>query len=131
MTHELYEVKSAEKLVLVVEDTELLRVYLESALTHHGYSVVCAATALEALAVMERCGDTVAMLIIDVGLPELDGVRLNEKISESRPGIPTLFITGNVGHPALVNCPASARVLPKPFGMEQLREALDIAFRST
>jgi DNA-binding NtrC family response regulator len=110
--------------VLVVEDSELVRGYLENVIVHLGHEFVGAVNATEALDIMRRRGAGVDVLLIDVGLPEMDGVQLSERISELHAGIPTVFTTGNAGHPILASAPPSALVLEKPFGMGELTAIL-------
>lgn len=117
--------------ILVVEDSELVRSYLENVIVHLGHEFVGASNATEAIDIMRNRGAGVNVLLIDVGLPEMDGFQLRQRISELRAGIPTVFTTGNAGHPVLASAPPSTLILEKPFGMDELNAILKQALVET
>ena len=80
--------------VLVVEDNDGVREYARSALEELGYAVREAASANEALAVLES-GARVDLVFTDVVLPGgVSGRQLSERIRTQRPNLPVLFTTG-------------------------------------
>jgi CheY-like chemotaxis protein len=74
------------------------------------------------------------MLLTDVGMPQMTGVVLAERLLAQRPDLPVLFISGYTEHPSvaalhpLLERPQSA-LLHKPFAAhalaEQIRNQLD------
>jgi PAS domain S-box-containing protein len=82
--------------ILLVEDDAQVRELVSRSLTRSGYRVITAGNGEEALEVM---GTTVLfhMLITDVVLPGMSGPALAERISERRPGIRVLFMSGHTG----------------------------------
>lgn len=116
------------KLILLVEDNELVRRYIREALVKGGFECICASTAGEALAMVEQYGARIDLMLVDVGLPGIDGVELCKHIESHYHPLPTVFITGNIGHPALrARSVGTDNVLQKPFGVGQLRAAIDRA----
>ena len=83
--------------VLVVDDEPAIRRFLRTTLAAHGYTIFEAATGQEALAevVLKRPD----LLILDLGLPDIDGyevarrVRANEQ--QTRKRTPIIAITAN------------------------------------
>ena len=80
--------------ILVVEDDHTLRAYAVESLTEHGYRVLAAATAGEALKILEA-GDTVDLLFTDIVMPGgINGRQLADDAVRRRPGLKVLFTTG-------------------------------------
>jgi CheY-like chemotaxis protein len=82
-------------LVLIVEDEEDARTLLETGLRQYGASVITAASAAEALDVLDRAAPHV--LLSDIGMPHEDGYSLIRRI-RARPSaeggaIPAVAIT--------------------------------------
>lgn len=117
--------------VLVVEDEESMRTFLQSALETLGYSVDVAANAEEALA---RMGSHPPDLVLtDLVMPGLSGAELAERIGRDFPGLPVLLISGYTAQEPLTEQALEFRFLPKPFTITELankvREALEAARR--
>lgn len=110
--------------VFVVDDDASLREALETLLVSAGWNVELFASAQEFLgrtpAAMPRC------LILDVNLPDLDGLALQERLARSRHEMPIIFITGYGSIPMTVKAmkAGAVEVLPKPFDGEQLLDAV-------
>jgi CheY-like chemotaxis protein len=120
--------------VLVVDDQELVRVWLGHALESLGYATLVAASGAEALAMIEQ-GAKVDLLVTDVAMPSMGGRELGERAAALLPGLPVLFISGFyreqiVGREQL---DAGARLLRKPFTVDEVarevRTMLDAAVR--
>jgi acetylornithine deacetylase len=67
--------------VLVVDDEENLRLVLRTLLRKHGYEVEVAASAEEALALMDRYGPD--FVLADVRMPGISGIELGNKITKA------------------------------------------------
>lgn len=107
--------------VLLVEDEPLIALTLVDILEELGHTPVEAMTATEAANAFAARAD-IDILLTDVGLPDMSGEVLAERLREARPDLPVLFATGHVargggGEP--VGDPPTAR-LGKPFQMGEL-----------
>jgi two-component system, cell cycle sensor histidine kinase and response regulator CckA len=80
--------------VLLVEDEPAVRAMTSRALQEFGYGVVEASGGHQALAVLERPGAAIDLLITDVILAGMDGPELARRAAELCPGLPVLFISG-------------------------------------
>lgn len=80
--------------ILVVEDEEMLRSLLTAMLGRLGYNVVVTSSAEEAMALFDREGPSVDLLITDVVLPTMNGKDLSKSLRLKKPGLKTLFISG-------------------------------------
>ena len=78
--------------ILVVDDDPRLREIVTVALTRGGYDVSAAANGQSALTHAAR--DTPALIVLDVGLPELNGFEVCRRIRETS-DVPILFLTAH------------------------------------
>ena len=68
--------------ILIIDDEPQIQRFLGHALTASGYIVTQAATALAGLEAIER--DAPDLLILDIGLPDLDGKTVIERLRQTR-----------------------------------------------
>ncbi len=78
--------------ILVVEDEEDMAVLLRRALERRGFSVDLASDGAEALAALAT--RPYALLITDIFMPRMNGLRLVETAHERWPHLPVIVITG-------------------------------------
>jgi two-component system cell cycle sensor histidine kinase/response regulator CckA len=121
---------AGQETILVVEDDRMVRTFVRRTLASIGYAVLDAASGDEALA-LSRSTVRIDLLLTDMRMPGLQGRRLAEMLTESRPGLAVIFMTGFDEETVRdgLQRPADARVVMKPFTSETLahvvREALD------
>jgi len=71
--------------ILIVDDSRVVRRTLEKLLREAGYQTLTAASGPEAL---EKIRETPALVILDIQMPEMNGLQVLEKIkAEPAPGI--------------------------------------------
>jgi hypothetical protein len=80
--------------ILLVEDEQLLRAVVKDTLEEHGYRVLEAAAAAEALAISRGFPDTIDLLLTDVIMPEVTGPALAEILLKERPRMRVIFTSG-------------------------------------
>jgi FixJ family two-component response regulator len=73
--------------------------------------------------------DAPACLILDLQLPDVSGLELQEELASGDPP-PIIFITGHADIPSSVRAMKAGAIefLPKPFGEQELLQAIDAAF---
>jgi two-component system KDP operon response regulator KdpE len=114
--------------ILVVDDERAIRRYLHTSLTAHGYTVIEAATGEEALrtAVKERLD----LVILDLGLPDLDGVEVVRRLREwSKLPILILSVRDREDDKVAALDAGADDYLSKPFGMGELLARIRVAMR--
>jgi signal transduction histidine kinase/ActR/RegA family two-component response regulator len=113
------------EMVLLVEDEQAIRKLAERVLTGQGYRVLSAANAVEARELWSTNEGHVDLLLSDVTMPGLSGVAFAAEVEASARPPRVLFISGHIpggaGAPAF---PAKARLLPKPFSVTALLDAV-------
>ena len=103
--------------ILIVEDDAPLRVMWRTALRFEGFTVVEAGDGLEALRLLD--GSVPNLILLDLGLPNLDGVSVRKDISAQvlLRDIPVVIITGSTEDLSDLHVP---HVLRKPVTVEQV-----------
>lgn len=116
------EGRVGEGVVLLVEDEAPVRAFASRALRMRGYTVVEAASAEEALALLEDPALTVDIFVTDVVMPGLDGPTWVRQALVNRPLVKVVFVSGysedtvHEDHSRIPN----AVFLPKPFSLQEL-----------
>lgn len=117
--------------VLVVDDQLTVRRLSYRMLSEAGFRVYEASGAAEALSVLEETGGRIRLTIIDVVMPDIDGIELSQMILDRWPNQLILFMSA---HPAEIMVRHGlenplVHFLAKPFTAEQLvakvSEAID------
>jgi DNA-binding response OmpR family regulator len=106
--------------LLVVEDDETIGAALTSGLRAHGHSVSWQQTARGALSALS--GRAFDLVLLDLGLPDLDGVELCRRIRGSQPGTVIVVLTARSDEmDVVVGLEAGADdYLTKPFRFGEL-----------
>ena len=108
--------------ILLVEDEQLVRDLVCRVLESAGYRVLAAARPSEAELLLEQ-EHSVDLLLTDVVMPEMSGYELAARVSDSRPELRVLFISGNA-YAAAWPTRIDAELLQKPFASDQLARAV-------
>lgn len=113
MSHNTYS-------ILLVEDEENLQEALKLNLSLEGYEVTCASTGAEALNCIQHA--YFDLMILDVMLPEIDGITVCETVRLQHEYIPILMLSAkNTGADRVLGLKKGADdYLTKPFNLEEL-----------
>jgi FixJ family two-component response regulator len=111
-------------IVYVVDDDVSVREALEALIRFEGWQPETFASAREFLS--RPRASTACCLVLDVALPDLNGLELQERIAGDRVDMPIIFITGVGNVPMTVKAMKAGAVefLTKPFGDEALLDAI-------
>jgi two-component system response regulator MprA len=109
-----------EAAILVVDDDAPIRRMLDRTLSAEGYAVETATDGGEALAAVER--STPDLVVLDVGLPGVDGLSVSRRLRAKGLAVPVLLLTARDSVPDRVaGLDAGADdYLVKPFATEEL-----------
>jgi CheY-like chemotaxis protein len=111
------EAKSAPATILVVEDEVLVRMLIADQLRNAGYSVIEAADADEALALLAHTFN-VRLVLSDVQMPgSMDGIGLARALRSAYPSVKVLLASGKA---AMLDEVQHDGFFPKPYDVAQI-----------
>jgi signal transduction histidine kinase/CheY-like chemotaxis protein len=128
---EYRKVEPGTETILLVEDEANLRYLARQYLEKQGYKVIEAADGAVAMQIAVAHEAMIHLLLTDVIMPGMNGRELAQRISEIRPNVKILYMSGYtenvIGHNGMLD--AGIRLLQKPFNLRDLkskvREVLD------
>ncbi|MBI2282992.1 MAG: response regulator transcription factor [Bacteroidetes bacterium] len=117
--------KESKAIILLVEDEENLHEALKLNLEMEGYEVVSAFTGNEALAKIGN--EYFDLIIMDIMLPEVDGISITESVRINNNEVPILMLSArNSGADRVLGLKKGADdYLTKPFNLEELLLRVD------
>jgi two-component system, NtrC family, response regulator AtoC len=113
--------------MLVVDDDDGLREYLEVLASSRGFQVFSAPTGEDAVEMLERARPE--LVTLDLVLPGMNGLETLRKIKESLPEVPVIMLSGHGQARSIVEAMklGAADFLRKPFEVEELEVAFQKA----
>ncbi|HKZ07068.1 MAG TPA: response regulator [Methylomirabilota bacterium] len=112
--------------ILVVDDEPEVRLVLTEFLESRGYEVKAAESGTQALAMVDEVKPHVVLL--DVTMPEMDGMETLKRLAALRPGLPIIMVTANadVDVTSKLLALGASDYIPKPFDLDYLGQAVSI-----
>ncbi len=115
-------------LVLVVDDEPQMRRFLRASLNAHGYRVLEAGSAAEAL--MLATSHNPAIILMDLGLPDGDGITVTQSLREwCQMPIVVISARGREDDKVTALDAGANDYLTKPFGVNELLARMRVALR--
>ncbi|MBU0988286.1 MAG: response regulator [Proteobacteria bacterium] len=115
--------------ILVIDDEVAVNNNIRKILSKKGFSVDQAVTKNEAL---EKIQDhEYRLVLLDLKLPEVNGLELLKAIRDQKPETQVIIITGYASIETAVESSRMGAIayLPKPFTPDEIRDAAEMAFR--
>lgn len=114
------------KTVLLGEDEPEVRSYLEMALRCHGFSVAMAENGDEVLDSLRSLEGPVSAVLLDIVMPEKDGLETLREIRRTHADLPVIMISGECSPPRVMEAMRSGATdfLGKPVTHEDLTKTL-------
>lgn len=111
--------------ILLAEDDDSMRGFLERALIKASYEVVACDNGRDALERLKQ--EPFTLLLTDIVMPQMDGIELARRAADIDPELKIMFITGFAAVTLNTDqaAPKDARVLSKPFHLRDLVRQVD------
>jgi PAS domain S-box-containing protein len=112
--------------VLVVEDNPDLVIGLQDLVHHDGYAVTVAGTVADADAIALVRSHRFNTIILDLGLPDGDGLEVLKETQRLDPSLPVVIVTAHISQDRTVGSlmEGAFAYLTKPYHQEELRQTL-------
>lgn len=116
-------------LLLLVEDEVQMRRFLRAALTSHGYRLLEAEKGAEAVGL--ATSHNPELVLLDLGLPDLDGLEVTRRLREVSP-VPIIVLSarGREDDKVAALDAGANDYVTKPFGMNELLARVRVALRT-
>jgi two-component system, cell cycle sensor histidine kinase and response regulator CckA len=105
---------SGTETILVVEDEDPVRTVVVNVLQRHGYRVLSAPHADEALRLCAVHSGTIDLLLTDVVMPKTSGVELAKQLLAVRPAMKVLYMSGYTDDSVVRHGVTGVAILQKP-----------------
>ena len=117
---------TGQGVILLVEDEDAVRAFGSRALSARGYTVLEAASGVEALQVVEENDGKVDLIVSDVVMPEMDGPTMFGELRKRGIKAKVIFVSGYAEEAFSKNLPEGEDFgfMPKPFTLKQLIETV-------
>jgi UDP-3-O-[3-hydroxymyristoyl] N-acetylglucosamine deacetylase len=114
--------------VLVVDDEERIRFSLRGILGDEGFRVLDTGDPAGVMEIIAR--EKPALVLLDIWMPEIDGIELLRRIKAERPGIRVIMISGhgNIQSAVAATRLGAADFIEKPFSVQGLLAAIARVF---
>jgi FixJ family two-component response regulator len=125
------QMSNVTPIVFVVDDDVSVRESLAALMHYAGYQAEMFASAREFLA--QPAARVPNCLLLDVSLPDLNGLELQERIAADRGDMPIIFITGHGDIPMTVKAMKAGAIefLTKPLSQDTLLSAIKAALATS
>jgi YesN/AraC family two-component response regulator len=109
--------------MLVADDEEMVRVSVAAILSIFGHEVLLAKDGVEALLIFQSRHREISIVLMDITMPQMDGVAAANKIKLINPSVKVILMSGYSEQ--LVTEGTTDAFLPKPFRSKDLNETVE------
>ncbi len=118
-----------QRRILVVDDEQTVRDFLQRVLETAGYTVITASNGLEALEKMSQFD--ISLVLLDIMMPGLDGFEVLDHMRQYEEKIPVIMLTGIQEVPTKIDTLALGAddYITKPFSVEELLARIQVKLK--
>jgi len=118
------DLRKSNQHILIVDDDQSLREFLEILFKKEGYQVSVAKNARDALELMSSA--QVSLVLSDIRMPGMDGVSFLHHLKQTHPALPVILITafGSLDTAVTAMKEGAWDYVTKPFNIDELRATI-------
>ena len=117
--------QEASHTILVVEDDQQIRSFLTPALRCEGYTVQEAEDGAAAIHTLDRAANSICLMVLDMGLPLVDGAQVLQHTRTGNPRLPVIAISADARRLADAKAAGARATLAKPFLVADLLQIIE------
>lgn len=111
--------------ILVVDDDAMVREVIKTALQRANFEAIIATNGQEGLEAFRKYSKDIALIVADVAMPVLGGLEMVQKIRQSQPSVPVVFISGEITvMPPELASSGTTMLVKKPFALKGFVETI-------
>ncbi len=118
------------KNILLAEDDDSTRFFLQTSLKKEGYAVTACADGMEAMDALKSAQKPFDLLLTDIVMPGMDGIELSTRAKTIFPELKIVFITGFAAMATQDGVAEQSVVVSKPFHLSQLVTEINGIFKA-
>lgn len=117
-------IRTIHETILLVEDAPDILAILKGVLEENGFTIIAALNANAAFELARKHPGVIDLLVTDIMLPDINGIRLSEQLRSKRPDLKTLFMSGYThdlresGSQRHLNPQEEGNFIQKPFSID-------------
>jgi CheY-like chemotaxis protein len=118
--------------ILLIDDEAQVRMLVQAALAGAGHHVLTAENGKRALRLLEH--QEVDVILVDILMPDMDGLELIPLLRKTRPASKIVAISGGSGkwnYLKTAKCFGAHDTLKKPFGLQELLDVVAAQLQSS
>ena len=118
--------RGGSETILVVDDEKMIRDLCSRFLTQAGYKVIEATNGIDALLVYQERGGEIAMVLLDLIMPEMSGMKCLEGLLALNPSVKVVVASGYAANGSVKHTVANGakRFINKPYAVRQVLETV-------
>ncbi len=112
--------------ILIVDDERLIREVWRRFLSKQGYTVLLSETGEEALELVRRGNEDIDLVILDLNMPGMGGMKCLEELNKINSGAPILVSSGYFSESETDNAKkfGATEFIPKPMDLGRFKETI-------
>jgi two-component system cell cycle sensor histidine kinase/response regulator CckA len=122
----LEDILGGSETIMVVDDEKVILEVVQETLSHFGYTVITAGSGEEALVLHDEKGAEIDLVIMDIGMPGMGGIRCLQELKARQPDLKVLVASGysQDGRLKDIKDQGAAGFVAKPYRSQELMAAV-------
>lgn len=116
---------STKGTILIVDDEPNVLWFISKICQPMGYGTLTAGSGMEALKVIQECGEKIDLILLDLRMPGMGGIEVLKSIRKHRPDLPVIVLTAI--HDKREECEKLGieAFVKKPYSLEELYQRIE------
>lgn len=119
------EIPNKKGTILIVDDEPNVLWFISKVCQPQGYETLTAGSGMEALKVIQECGEKIDLVLLDLRMPGMGGIEVLKSIRKHQPDLPVIVLTAV--HDKREECESLGieAFIKKPYSLEELYQRIE------